>query len=200
MEWNLYTFLLEIRRARFADWQDYASPSPARETQQEPTFAQATLQTEPSRHLDLDWPPLTHVTSPNPATGPHPHNSLDATPAGGATAIPEGPAPQPEVLPPRRPRKQSASPEARQVDPTPGPESPFLRLRRRRCSSPGPTAELRRGNGRTSPKLPTTSTPQTTPQQPLSGIAPQDRAALHTLSTGDSEDAVKTPAPMYNLR
>lgn len=200
MAWNLYTFLLELRRPRFADWQDYASPSPARETQQEPTFAQATLQTEPSRHLDLDWPPLTHVTSPNPATGPHPHNSLDATPAGGATAIPETPAPQPEVLPPRRPRKQSASPEAHQVDPTPGPESPFLRLRRRRCSSPGPTAELRRGNGRTSPKLPTTSTPQTTPQQPLSRIAPQDRAALHTLSTGDSEDAVKTPAPRYNLR
>ncbi|KAH9379053.1 hypothetical protein HPB48_020849 [Haemaphysalis longicornis] len=88
MAWNLYTFLLELRRPRFADWQDYASPSPARETQQEPTFAQATLQTEPSRHLDLDWPPLTHVTSSNPATGPHPHNSLDATPAGGATAIP----------------------------------------------------------------------------------------------------------------
>ncbi|KAH9379167.1 hypothetical protein HPB48_004826 [Haemaphysalis longicornis] len=54
MAWNLYTFLLELRRPRFADWQDNASPSPAREAQQEPTFAQATLQTEPSRHLDLD--------------------------------------------------------------------------------------------------------------------------------------------------
>ncbi|KAH9377715.1 hypothetical protein HPB48_001308 [Haemaphysalis longicornis] len=117
MAWNLYTFLLELRRPSFADWQDYASPSPARETQQEPTFAQATVQTEPSRHLDLDWPPLTNVTSPNLATGPHPPNSLEATPAGGATAIPEGPAPQPEVLPPRRPRKQSASPEAHQVEP-----------------------------------------------------------------------------------
>ncbi|KAH9375622.1 hypothetical protein HPB48_015286 [Haemaphysalis longicornis] len=83
MVWNLYSFLLEFRRPMFADWQDYASPSPNRETQQEPTFAQATLQTEPSRHLDLDWPPLTRVTAPNPATGPRPHHSLDATPAGG---------------------------------------------------------------------------------------------------------------------
>ncbi|KAH9382600.1 hypothetical protein HPB48_015737 [Haemaphysalis longicornis] len=173
MAWNLYTFLLELRRPMFVDWQDYASPSPAREMQQQPTFAQATLQTEPSRHLDLDWPPLIRATAPNPATGPHHHHSVDATPASGATAIPEGPAPQPEVLPPRQPRRQSASPEALRVDPTPRPESPFLRLRRRKCSSPGPTAEFLRGNGRTSPELPATSTHQTTPPQPLSRMIAQ---------------------------
>ncbi|KAH9384940.1 hypothetical protein HPB48_026971 [Haemaphysalis longicornis] len=54
--WNLYTFLLELRCRMFVDWQDYASPSPARETQQDPRFTEATLKRNQLLVLTLTIP------------------------------------------------------------------------------------------------------------------------------------------------